>query len=227
MPIEVLVTLLHRRELFLARGDLLGDPWEGSTTAVTRRERDEESREIAASDPNTQRAIDQVAEVNKAMRQWTFVSCWHMNEHESAAMWRLYGQAIAIRSTFRRLRQEMETASERVYLGQVKYIDYTTEAIRQWDLLAQYIHKRRSFQHERELRIVLQDQTGMAVARRQSRPQTEAGRAIAIDPTRLIEKIYVAPETPTWRRQAIEEIVNRFGLPETIVHSALDEPAIY
>jgi hypothetical protein len=35
-----------------------------------------------------------------------FVNCWHMNEHESAAMWRLYSQAdeaICVQSTFARL----------------------------------------------------------------------------------------------------------------------------
>lgn len=39
-------------------------------------------------------------------QDWMYISCWHMNEYESAAMWKLYAKssdAIAIQTTFQKL----------------------------------------------------------------------------------------------------------------------------
>src|ERR1700730_17975937 len=45
----------------------------------------------------------QMRDKAKMFRDRTFVSCWHLNEGESAAMWKIYSQhkeGIAIRTTF-------------------------------------------------------------------------------------------------------------------------------
>src|SRR6202040_560368 len=51
-----------------------------------------------------------------------YVNCWHMNEYESDAMWRLYSTAnetICVQSTFKRL---AEGLSSYVSAGEVNYI---------------------------------------------------------------------------------------------------------
>jgi hypothetical protein len=64
----------------------------------------------------------------QAIREY-LVSCWHMNEHESAAMWKLYSssnEAVCIQSTYRRLRCSLE---ESVMIGEINYINYEMQRI--------------------------------------------------------------------------------------------------
>ena len=60
------------------------------------------------------------------LRKGSFACTWHMSEHESAAMWKLYArteEAVCIRSTYARLQKALP---DDVYLGRVQYIDYVT-----------------------------------------------------------------------------------------------------
>ena len=64
------------------------------------------------------------------MPSYAYLSCWHMNEHESVAMWKIYQsgapQGIAIQSTYRRL-SEAITDDSGILIGTVAYADYATE----------------------------------------------------------------------------------------------------
>ncbi len=65
----------------------------------------------------------------KKLRFWVAVSCWHMSEHESAAMWNLYSkseEAICIQSTYSELRN---TFGVDVEIGTVQYVDYDNDWI--------------------------------------------------------------------------------------------------
>lgn len=47
--------------------------------------------------------IKQVYNFNKYVRKHTYISCWHANEFESAAMWDLYSKndaSVAIETTY-------------------------------------------------------------------------------------------------------------------------------
>src|SRR6266481_4101105 len=47
-----------------------------------------------------------------------YLNCWHVNEYESDAMWKLYtqgSQAVAIQSTFKKLTQSFEPDSPDVF----------------------------------------------------------------------------------------------------------------
>ncbi len=87
------------------------------------------------------------------------VNCWHMNEHESAAMWKLYlksDEGIAVQSTYNKLLNSMHDSNDFMLLvGAVNYIDYNKEVIPFGNAFYPYIHKRKSFEHERELRAVI------------------------------------------------------------------------
>ncbi len=109
-----------------------------------------------------------------------------MNEHESAAMWKLYAQtneAVAIQSTYQKL---ASCLPENVFVGVVHYIDYETQWLPEGNAMWPFVHKRKSFEHERELRALFEDlpinekviQTGM--------PNNESGREVSIDPESLI-----------------------------------------
>jgi hypothetical protein len=53
-----------------------------------------------------------------------FINCWHMSEHQSAGMWKLYAgvdAGIAIKSTYSRLMHAFKDRPERFYLGLTSY----------------------------------------------------------------------------------------------------------
>jgi hypothetical protein len=133
-----------------------------------------------------------VSSFQQWIRQWTFINCWHMNENESDAMWRIYARtsdAVAIQSTFARLQRVL---SDRAFIGVVKYVDYDTEWMPEGNTLYPFVHKRKSFEHERELRAVMQelpskaDQDGKTDSVIDGIPNGEAGRGVSIQlPTLL------------------------------------------
>ena len=134
--------LISRRALFFSTPDRLGDPFEGSVTQSTA---DERRRWAKNPEVLTRHYLEQ--------RRWMPVSCWHLNELESAAMWRLYlksDEGVAIRSSFARLRDSVRDFAFPVFIGVVNYLDFATDRFREGISFAPLFHKRRSFDHERE-----------------------------------------------------------------------------
>ena len=60
-------------------------------------------------------------------RRSHLINCWHLSEHESDVMWKLYSgndKSIAIRSNLQRLIDSLKANDERVWIGQVEYEDF-------------------------------------------------------------------------------------------------------
>jgi hypothetical protein len=143
----------------------------------------------------------------------TYVSCWHANQAESDAMWRLYslqGQGIAVRTTFKRLREALDKEPKEICAGRVKYIDYGWHSIEMQDGMYVVFHKRESFAHEQEVRLAYQIPEGERKA---------VGQAFTpyVDLNDLIEQILVSPAAPAWTVDVVAELVARFGFRGTLV----------
>ena len=133
------VSLLDRRALHFSRTDKLDDPFEGTyprmpgLSGVERRE------------------LEKISAVNQSS---ILVDCWHRNEYESEAMWKLYAdweRGLAVRTTFPDMRESF-MCEEDIFIGSVRYIDYETEEIDLSFQLEPYITKRKSFEYEQEVR---------------------------------------------------------------------------
>ena len=51
-----------------------------------------------------------MGKINKHWPKYNAINCWHMNDHESAAMWKLYlksNEGIAVQSTYETLRDSI------------------------------------------------------------------------------------------------------------------------
>ncbi len=84
------------------------------------------------------------------------VSCWHVNEHESEAMWQLYsaaGQGIAIESTKARLEGALK--GDGIHVDRVRYMNFDTDEIEKGHRNYGLFLKRKSFEHEQELRATI------------------------------------------------------------------------
>ena len=105
------IDLLETQELFFSRADKLGDDFEGTYTKKAWEQR-EKIFKIWEDNGGKDGEIQKFREMYERGTIYTiqnfFVNCWHMNDFESAAMWRLYlksNEGIAIQSTFRRLKK--------------------------------------------------------------------------------------------------------------------------
>ena len=235
MDFTKFVSLLETRQLFLSRADKLNDPFEGSVPTPSAEALETIARRSGA-DPETARFM---SHLRRDLRKWMYVNCWHMNDHESAAMWKLYAQtseAVAIESTSDLLQAAVATdpsSSTRVLVGKVRYVDYNQVQEVVNNLYWPFIHKRMSFAHERELRaLTLDPQLPMAPLKdgggadlRCENPKM--GFPISIDPANLILRICVAPTSPGWFFSLVKTVCVRYRLNVDVHQSALDKTPTY
>ncbi len=234
MDFTKLVSLIDSRCLYFARADKLGDPFEGSWPKMNVVAREAEyqhllSRLLPEHLPIYKEGIDSL----KRYRRWRHcyaINCWHMNEHESAAMWNIYLKSdtgIAIQSTYKKLRDAI-IADERVYLGLVNYIDYEHEQIEVADnYFSPFLFKRKSFEHEKEVRALIERSPTEWNDIDGYQDTIANGVKIGVDIEMLIENIYVSPSAPEWFSELVRTVVDRYGCNFNVKQSKLDEQALF
>jgi hypothetical protein len=220
MSTEKLLSLLTTGALHLARQDTLGDPWEG---ALTKLQVDDYQRFVPSPSDETARGA-RLAAVAFAQRVW--ISCWHANHLESAAMWDLYASrhaGVAVVTTAGLLRKCIQSPLE-LWLLSVRYVDYDTWQPNTPREFLQYppgsfhtslAFKRKSFEHEREVRIMHMDHLATDTSAKTS-------VEVSLDISEAVRHIYVAPQAPPWHAAALRHVTARFGLdPELVKQSRL------
>ena len=198
MDLSKFIWMIQRDALFFCRSDQLRDPFEGHyTKAIADQQEDHintlQSNAQFAAIPAAVHAADMAREVYrrtielpKQLKQKYFVSCWHMNEEESPAMWRLYtsqNESICIRSKYQTFARHLP---EQSLLGCVQYIDYRRDSFDTKEMWSYIVHKRKSFEHGREIRAVIYRDEACPFE-----PVGEKGLVVPIKMSALIEEIFV------------------------------------
>ena len=220
MDFTKFISLLDNRELWFSRVSELDDPFEGTLSKMSMYL----DHAMPGQSEEYDRIVDIFRETKKKWRKWIIVNCWHLNEYESAAMWRLYIKGdcgIAIQSTFDRLTRSFEAYSdESVYIGQVRYEDFdiVKMSVNFPPLVCTY--KRKSFQHEQELRALI---IGLEKGGDLDAEPTFKGLSIPVDLDTLIERIYVAPQLGEWAHDLVKSVMSKYGLDKQVEHSSLDD----
>lgn len=226
------IDALERSSLFFSRADLLGDRFEGSLARPNISQRATVYAEVLSriGEEKWRDVQETYRRMLEGARFNTYISSWHVGEYESAAMWGLYtppSEGIAIRTTFARLRDSLRT-DHRVHIGQVTYMDYETSWIPEGNSLAPFVHKRRSYDFESELRAVIQE-------------FLRAGNEHEIDPTRhgppgvrvpvdlgiLIESVWVSPSAPAWLSELVRDVARRYRSELAVFQSSLADDPIF
>jgi len=233
MDFTKFVSMLENGGLFFSRADLLGDPFEGSFPEENNEMRPMMTR-FAAFQPEgdalAEKALKQLRDFNRARQRNTLVSCWHMNNYESAAMWQLYAktnEAVAIRSTYHKLRDLLD---DECHLGVVKYVDYDETAFSDYGDATPFVHKRLSFAHESELRAVILLMTGPFSYRGSTDFESMSappGVWKTLSLPDLIDDLFVAPTSPKWFHDLVSQVVERYELRKTVTQSRLDEEPFF
>lgn len=236
MDFTKFVAILLDRALFFPRLDQLGDPFEGAfPTTQPIIQRIQAVLPKSTIPPGAKVTVYGLHRAWESTRRWTYASCWHCEECESAAMWRLYAhsnEAIAIRSTVRQLRRVLADPGEpdpgflrprTIHLGMVDYIDFNSDQIPP-DFVSRGFRKRKSFEHERELRALFME---LPSNYHHDMLPDHRGRSIPIEPRELITEIYVAPQASEWYAELVRKIAIRFNIDVAIKKSALDDSPLY
>jgi hypothetical protein len=191
----------------MSRSDKFEDQYEGTFSEPTF----EEIKKLAINNP-------EFLNYYKTHREKVAISSWHINEYESFAMWQIFTQnseGLAIQSTIGRLQKALEPEKNlKQYIGQVNYIDYKKEYIPFDDLFFPFLFKRKSFQYEREVRII-SDTSDTAIT-------INDGIKINVDISQLIDKIYIHPKSENWYKNLVIELVSKLDFDITIEKSDLE-----
>jgi hypothetical protein len=203
--------------LYFSRIDLLGDPFEGTTTAASNAAIMKLMDWPPGSEQTQKDWSETNAKVRRDVRRGIFVNCWHMNDHESEAMWRLYAttdQAIAIQTSYSRL---VDALDPTIIIGAVRYTDYDDAVFPTSNALWPAAHKRLSFKHENEIR---------ALKFAMDDSNEPLGHGVSVNLANLVERVYVSPSRPSWYEKLAERLTRRFGYSFPIIKSRLSEQPV-
>ena len=242
MSFAKFASLLHSKKLVLSAASMFNDPYEGAggisrnldfiskSVAFNTRKRvvEKSGQEVSEEDLSkfVYEYINRASELGVANRYFTFVNCWHENETESEAMWKLYTASqpdgIAIQTTYGALRKAI--TAEYAKIGRVTYQDYEV-AFLPGD--SYFWYKRKSFEHEREVRVMVEadDETRKAMAKDYKRAIITVPLDVDLDT--LIENVYVSPFASEWLKEVVEEELALCGLKKPVVYSKMNEKALF
>lgn len=126
MDLSKFISLISTKQLYFASASSFDDPFEGAKGLQKNKTKwdnyyldffEKAVRTAPGMDAiklsdekvnnDAKRLLQELSNSSQASRNHTFISCWHSNEYESEAMWKLYSKdtsnAVAIQTTGKRL----------------------------------------------------------------------------------------------------------------------------
>lgn len=172
-----------------------------------------------------------------------YINCWHAALHESIAMWKIYaspGAGVAIISNGARLETALDSNSQSLNLGAIRYEDPNTFQIGNANAFDSLMVKRASYSYEQEVRLVywdtedihnpLPDFSWNEETMRfdnivEDQRSLKPGLSLQCDVDVLIEWVVVSPFAPLWYLDMIERLRKQLGFQFPVSASNLLEVA--
>jgi hypothetical protein len=223
--------LIQTRQLHLTRADQMEDRWEGAYGPMNVSLRPEMYGE------HWEKMAPTMGLVYRHARTHTYLNCWYIGEHESYAMWKLYdaaGKGVAFRTTAGRLHRALiGDHRPRIAGAQVSYVDYNNTVIPEGNLFFPYVHKRLSFAHEQEYRLLAMwspkvlemDEHNAAVLSEPDNPPLFIRENV--DLGLLLETVYVSPDAPSWVARVVANATEKYVDNVSVIQSDLAADPVY
>jgi hypothetical protein len=225
------ISLLKNRSLHFTRLDQFDDPFEGT---ITKQKYDElvQVAQVGEREKNIPwhwqgRYFDILMAMYRRAPKCHFINCWHMNEHESEAMWKLYSKseyAVSIQTEYRRLVSVLpDKLYNGCYIGKVNYVDHYADDIPGNNMFNYVMHKSMSLQHEREVRAVVwmgdpgEDKIDII-------NRYPSSISIPVDIHELITSVTISPLAPKWMLETVIDITAKYGADLLVQESTLTRP---
>jgi len=221
MNFDKFASLIGEESLFFCRADKFGDKWEGVFPVRMIQKFELDKIQIPSMDGNSYTHCEWQIQKEGPSH---LINCWHVNNDESLEMWKIYTKnkhpSIAIQSTISRLKNSFCATSERVWIGEVEYIDF-----RKWkpknrffnvstpNILKSFFLKRHCFKYENEVRAIIN--------KAYSKYKSKIGILVKIDLNKLIECIYLSPNTDQEGKKQISNLLKEHNYSFPINRSRL------
>ena len=213
LTFEKFLDFLLMKRMYFRRVDKLHDPYEClMPPGMYATAKDERSPEVWKS------FLMRHDEYIATERTKVFVNSWHVSEHESEAMWKLFGgsgHSVAVQTTFDTLMSEM--SSHDLTAGKVIYKDVGQDDCQVSDIFDFSLIKRKPFEHEKEFRLIYINNDGPD----SPRLLDANGLHIHVEPAHIIESIYVSPLSEPWQFELSLAIIEGQGLSDRVTRSTL------
>lgn len=229
MDFTKFVALALHDELYFTRLDGLDDKHEGALPYAPLLEMEKTLAELRAAGAGAvvmeghEAAVDSLRkrweEIVAEQRRRVCVSCWHLSEFESAAMWKLYGnsrQTVCVQTTVDAFVGALKEDNV-VLFGKVRYRNFDNWMIEEDDILdAAYcvLTKRNHFDFEREMRAMVMLNEGVDVP----------GVGVRVDFKKLVKRVYVDPAAEKWFDALVRDFLYSLKEKIDVRKSSLFEP---
>ena len=235
MNLPKLLSLLNSKSLFFSNVESFNDPFEGYIPAY-----------ILEKDISFPKLYRNILCITEYIKRHTLVNCWHISEYQSEAMWNLYSDSnggVVIKTDISSLENSLLENGVKITpsaysIRRIKYIDYNKNKIDTDNLCDFILYKRQSFEHEKEVRIVLEtfpsEITRLSELRENISsfsveeldewlPNLEFFRSCEVDLKSLIKEIIIHPNTDSWLVDTIISVTNQYQPDIKITKSLLND----
>ena len=229
-------------------------PFEGFIPAGIRDSYEKSAKRVSPDED----IVKLLMKVNEDSRKYVMCNCWHQNPVESMAMWDKYhmrNSGIAIKTTMQDLKNSL-LDDKNVFIGKVEYFyqknydfEYKSSLAHSGALLNQkwtyfpYFHKRRAFEHEREVRMIIDIEPFVREALNQKIPADRSllqqyiseidfpdickiGKPFKVDVNKLINKVIISPYCDDWITETVKSVVHQYRFKFSVNSSILlNDPA--
>ena len=166
----------------------------------------------------------------KVHSRCTLVNCWHINTHESDAMWSRYTDrrnSIAIKTDVLSIVGSFVIRYPNS-IGKIQYIDFEKDVMPVSYFGISHWFKRVQYQADCELRVVMDETIYSSVDEfvrtpDYSREICDIGLPYKVDPKVLIHEIVVGPGTDAWVVDLIRSIAGKYELDAPVTPSSLSK----
>lgn len=107
------------------------------------------------------------------------------------------------------MKSSLRDAKQTIYAAEVKYIDYTCDQIPADNLLYPIIHKRKSFEHEKEVRLIW---PRWAEHFFHDVDKLQPGYRVPVSVNELLLEVFVSPTSKPWLRDLVESVTRQYGV---------------
>ncbi|MFO7606108.1 MAG: hypothetical protein R6W72_07405 [Desulfurivibrionaceae bacterium] len=227
------LSLLHSAKLYFNRADTFSDRWEGAFNEGSVRE---QAKLMGVEVP------EDLIKLACWIPTHSYVSCWHAAEHESMALWSIYGEecgGVALKTSMGKLSKAFSPRSEShdsnlfsQEVCAVQYIDYKTEHPFLNDLCGPLCYKRQAFAFEQEIRVIRmllpttptrREDGSKGRAIHMAEPPERTGMLVETELGELVDEIYVAPESPAYLLDSVRGVLKRYEFSIPVRQSELDD----
>lgn len=223
LDIEKFSMLLEQNALFFCSAKNFEDPFEGEFAwGHTGYKKFIETQEKLCATYGAGMDLDPFIAFNlktlKEISERTYISCWHCNEHESEAMWKLYcknpAKGVVIKSKKKNLQSQLENNNlNKLQLKHVKYVKNFW--IKQYNPESDvFFNKRPSFEYEKEFRAIFQENTF-------NTPPVK-GKLVPVSLNNLLEEIRISPFADKDFKNEVLQISKKHGLDLKVKNSEIE-----